>query len=485
MAQRKVKDTTYYDVLGVSTEATDIELKKAYRTLAIKNHPDKNPSPDAEAKFKEIGEAYQILSNADSRAHYDKVGKAGMNKTDEGVVDPQEIFSQIFGGERFYDYIGEISLVKDFSSTMDVVMTPEEKAAMEAEAKANGVSTAAVSGDGVAPTAPTDTATPEKPLEAEAGQTKPTAPASPSPTAGISGEAPADHNGHMTHHSSFSSGASTPGKDTVGHKQPDKKGKPKLTPEQKAQLEALEKAREEEKKARRIEMLKEKLIQRIRPFVDAKNPGDANDPETKAFEAKIRMEAEDLKLESFGIELLHTIASVYITKAGNFIKSKKFFIGGFFGRLKEKGGMVKEGWGLLGSAIGVQAAMEELQRIEEKGTATPEELEALAQEVSSKMLLTTWKATRWEVGNVLGAVVESVLYDPKISKEVSLRRAKAILTIAGIFKTVQPDESDEERRELERLVMNAGKKKKEKEKEKKSAQESTVSGTPGGKSTTV
>lgn len=111
-------------------------------------------------------------------------------------------------------------------------------------------------------------------------------------------------------------------------------------------------------------MLQEKLIQRIRPFVDAKNPGDANDPETKAFEQRIRMEAEDLKLESFGIEvcfafhlahfrllqLLHTISSVYITKAGNFVKSKKFFGGGFFGRLKEKGGMVKEGWGLLGSA---------------------------------------------------------------------------------------------------------------------------------------
>lgn len=67
---------------------------------------------------------------------------------------------------------------------------------------------------------------------------------------------------------------------------------------------------------------------------------------------------------------------------------------------------------------------------------------------------------------VVGAVVEGVLYEPGLSKDVALRRAKAILTIAGIFKTVQPDESDEERRELERLVMNAGKKKKDKEKEK-------------------
>ena len=53
----------------------------------------------------------------------------------------------------------------------------------------------------------------------------------------------------------------------------------------------------------RIVSLKDKLVQRIRPFVDAKNPGDVNDTETKAFEARIRVEAEDLKLESFGVEV--------------------------------------------------------------------------------------------------------------------------------------------------------------------------------------
>jgi hypothetical protein len=67
-------------------------------------------------------------------------------------------------------------------------------------------------------------------------------------------------------------------------------------------------------------------------------------------------------------------------------------------------------------------------------------------------------------------VVDAVLYEPNLTKEVSLRRAKAILSIGGVFKNVQADESDDERRELERLVMNAGNKKtkaaKEKEKEK-------------------
>lgn len=63
-------------------------------------------------------------------------------------------------------------------------------------------------------------------------------------------------------------------------------------------------------------------------------------------------------------------------------------------------------------------------------------------------------------------MVDAVLYEPNISKDVSLRRAKAILSIGGIFKSVEADESDEERRELERLVMNAGKKKDKAAKEK-------------------
>ena len=70
---------------------------------------------------------------------------------------------------------------------------------------------------------------------------------------------------------------------------------------------------------------------------------------------------------------------------------------------------------------------------------------------------------------MVGAVVDAVLYEPNISKDVALRRAKAILSIGGIFKSIEADESDEERRELERLVMNAasGKKKAAKEKEEK------------------
>ncbi len=95
----------YYEVLGVTREATEAEIKKAYRKLALKYHPDRNPDdPEAEARFKEASEAYSVLSDADKRAMYDRFGHAGLRGAgvNPGFQDAEEIFSQ------FSDLFGDL-----------------------------------------------------------------------------------------------------------------------------------------------------------------------------------------------------------------------------------------------------------------------------------------------------------------------------------------------------------------------------------------
>jgi len=99
----------YYEVLGVSRDAAEADLKKAYRRLAMKYHPDRNSSDaDAEAKFKEVKEAYEILSEPDKRAAYDRFGHAGVsgNSGMGGFGGPgADAFSDIFG-DVFGDIFG-------------------------------------------------------------------------------------------------------------------------------------------------------------------------------------------------------------------------------------------------------------------------------------------------------------------------------------------------------------------------------------------
>lgn len=100
-------------------------------------HADKNPNdPTAHEKFQDIGEAYQVLSDPDLRKAYDKFGKDHA-KPQEGFADPSEFFTSIFGGEAFVDWIGEISLMKDLTTTMDITMQEEEAAAAAEEGEGN------------------------------------------------------------------------------------------------------------------------------------------------------------------------------------------------------------------------------------------------------------------------------------------------------------------------------------------------------------
>ncbi|TDL99166.1 MAG: molecular chaperone DnaJ [Flavobacteriaceae bacterium] len=105
----------YYQILGVSKNASDAELKKAYRKMAVKYHPDKNPGDkESEEKFKEAAEAYEVLSDPNKRARYDQYGHAGLGGASGGGgfgggMNMEDIFSQfgdIFGGGGFGGFGG-------------------------------------------------------------------------------------------------------------------------------------------------------------------------------------------------------------------------------------------------------------------------------------------------------------------------------------------------------------------------------------------
>lgn len=90
----------YYEVLGVDKNASEQDIKKAFRKLAMMYHPDRNKAKDAEAKFKEINEAYSVLSDKQKRATYDQFGHDGLNQQgfSSSSFDPFDIFNQFFGG---------------------------------------------------------------------------------------------------------------------------------------------------------------------------------------------------------------------------------------------------------------------------------------------------------------------------------------------------------------------------------------------------
>src|ERR1041384_7101626 len=98
----------YYEILSVSRNADGDEIKKAYRKLTIKYHPDKNPGDHtAEDKFKEAAEAYEVLSNPDKRARYDRFGHQGVRgaaQEAQGFSNINDIFSAFGGGSIFEEF---------------------------------------------------------------------------------------------------------------------------------------------------------------------------------------------------------------------------------------------------------------------------------------------------------------------------------------------------------------------------------------------
>ncbi|KAH6851874.1 X-domain of DnaJ-containing-domain-containing protein [Alternaria alternata] len=451
-----VVETAYYDALGVPPTATELEIKKAYRKLAIKLHPDKNPGDEtAHAKFQEIGEAYQILSDDQLRAAYDKYGKEGAMPS-SGFEDPSEFFTMIFGGEAFVDWIGEISLMKDLTKTMEISQREmEEEAAAQAEAeKVEAEKTPATATAGATPAA---------------GTTETTAPNAPPP---VYAEAPPAYAENTAESSTAPRAASPPSRTstpqsrgipiraaimdkseeqarmeaegmTDAEKELREKQKKKagLTKEQREELAAYEMER---KKIRdeRVANLAKKLIDRISVWTETDKATDV----TAAFKEKIHLEIENLKMESFGLEILHAIGATYIMKASSFLKSQKFLgISGFFSRIKDKGTLVKDTWSTMSAAIDAQLTMEEMAKLEEQGGEawTDEKKAEYEKRVTGKILAAAWRGSKFEIQSVLRDVCDSVLNDKKIKLEKRVERAHALMIIGEMFQKAERDPEEE------------------------------------------
>lgn len=400
-----VKDTEYYDLLGVSPTATDIEIKKGYRKAALKWHPDKNPDdPNAEKKFQEIAEAYQILSDPQKRTIYDEVGKEQLNQQGQGAsqdVDPREFFSMIFGGDASKDYIGELNFIQ--------MMFNEEAAEEDGEAEASN-----------------------KDGEAKDSGEKPTS-------------------GHVTLHN---------GK-TFTEVNEENKEQAKEKRKQGIDSETIRKQKEEEEK--KVKELSDKLKSKMEPVLESVKHGhlDKSGKDWEIFQHKIEQDIEELKLESFGLDICHLIGKIYIFKATSYLKSKKAFVGGFHkisSNFKQSKDTVKGMLDMLSSATEAQNTLEAMQQLEmaDLEDMDPYKRAQYEQAVTGKFISVAWMSSKFEIQQTLYGVCNAILNDKEVPSEKRKLRAEILLEIGTMFATARRDESEEEDQQVfEKLMKEA------------------------------
>lgn len=404
-----------------------------------------------------------MLSDSNLRAAYDKYGKDGA-KPQEGFMDPAEFFSAIFGGDAFVDWIGEISLMKDLTTTMEITMAGAGAESDDAEfpgteeAMKESMKTAEAENEKRYGAKVEDE--PQGSTKAAAAADQPPSYFAPAPGAAGTSAGPSPSPSPGPGGSPSGSGASTPRRTAIPlrpalmdrtaseeaaaaaaesenrvKKEKEKKARGGLSREQREQLAAYEKERARIR-TERVEMLSRKLLDRISVWTETDKGADV----TRAFREKMRLEAENLKMESFGLDLLHAIGATYSSKATALLRSQKFLgIGGFLSRVRDKGALVKDTWNTISSAIDAQQTMEEMVRMEERGGEewTDERKSEYERRVTGKILTAAWRGSKFEVQSVLRDVCDSVLNDKKVPLSKRLERAEALLMIGEVFQKVR------------------------------------------------
>ncbi|QLL34009.1 hypothetical protein HG536_0F03340 [Torulaspora globosa] len=410
-----VVDNEYYELLGIKSTATAVEIKKAYRKKSIEEHPDKNPNdPKATERFQAISEAYQVLSDNELRANYDKFGKEKAIPKG-GFEDAAEQFSVIFGGDAFEPYIGELTLLKNLQRQEE--LQAQEDAEKEKEKKKE---------------------------EQQQAESRKAAEAQPSEEA---------LKARMDNLKLYNKDENV--------KEASKKTK----------LEEFEEQLKIEKE-KSVEILANKLIERLSILTESVYDDACKD----SFARKFEEEANLLKMESFGLDILHTIGDVYCERARIFLASNTVFgFGGMFHSMKAKGGVFMDTLRTVSAAIDAQSTMKELEKmkgaseseaplLDKEGNViakpTAEELAHQEQLLMGKVLSAAWYGSKYEIMSTLRTVCDRVTHDKTVDKETRFRRGESLLLLGKVFQRAYRTPAEQEEAQVfEQLVAEATKKK--------------------------
>ncbi|KAF8598752.1 DnaJ-domain-containing protein [Ceratobasidium sp. AG-I] len=364
--QERPLETTYYEILGVEVTATTDDIKKAYRRLAIKHHPDKNrDDPSAEETFKQISIAYQVLSDPDLRKKYNEFGQKE-GTPDAGFVDPEEIFSAIFGGDRFVPIIGHISLGRDMKDALQ--------------------------------------------NEDSDGEDQPTEPV-----------------------------------------QRDAKGREIISPEEKARREVKRKRKEERDRqvdaekskvrAERVSQLVTELARKLSIYTESATGFPRQDADVASSWKQIcEIEAEELKSESYGVELLHAIGFVYQAKSRHYLATNQTFmgVGGWLHNIQGKYHVFSETVSTVRSALELKQVFDQIAEAEKAGVSA-EEKKKLEEQAAEKGLRALFKGAKLEIESVLRETCDRVLSDPALQSSKLHLRAEALQILGEAYLGVRKD----------------------------------------------